>query len=92
MVKLDKNELLKIAELSALKLNENELELFAQQLQTILNYTKELDQVKLTDKITLTKNVNFFRKDIAKQQDSKLLLELAPKKKNGYFVVPKILN
>lgn len=92
MVKLDKSELLKIAELSALKLNENELELFAQQLQTILNYTKELDQVKLTDKITLTKNVNFFRKDIAKQQDSKRLLELAPKKKNGYFVVPKILN
>lgn len=92
MIKLDKNELLKIAELSALKLNENELELFAQQLQTILNYTKELDQVKLTDKITLTKNANFFRKDIAKQQDSKPLLELAPKRKNGYFVIPKVLN
>jgi aspartyl-tRNA(Asn)/glutamyl-tRNA(Gln) amidotransferase subunit C len=92
MVKLDKNELLKIAELSALKLNENELELFAQQLQTILNYTKELDQVKLTENVTFTKNVNFFRKDIAKQQDSKPLLEQAPKRKNGYFVVPKILN
>ncbi len=92
MAKLNREELLKIAELSALKLNENELKLFAEQLQDILNYTKELDSIKLSEQAALVKNVNVFRKDIAKQCDSTALLEQAPKSKNRYFVVPKVLN
>ncbi len=92
MIKFDKEELLKIAELSALKLHDNEIDTLVEQIQLVLNYTEELNQVTIATETAPTKNVNVFRDDKAFQRDPACILKQANTNKEGYFVVPKILN
>jgi aspartyl-tRNA(Asn)/glutamyl-tRNA(Gln) amidotransferase subunit C len=92
MVSFDKEELLKIAKLSKLELDENEITTFASHLKTVLDYTSQLDNVKHQD-VTFDRSykINVFREDKVVPTDSKPLLEQAPQKKDPYFEVPKIL-
>lgn len=92
MIKFNKEELLKIAELSALKLHDDEANVLVEQIQLVLNYTKELNQVGKASETAPTKNVNVFRDDKAIQKDNKDILKQATTNEEGYFVVPKILN
>jgi aspartyl-tRNA(Asn)/glutamyl-tRNA(Gln) amidotransferase subunit C len=92
MIKLDKEELLKIAELSCLKLDNQEAEVLTEQIKLVLNYTEELEQVKFTTEVAPIKNINVFREDEVIPTDSKPILEQAPKTEKTYFVVPKILD
>ncbi len=92
MIKFDKEELFKIAELSSLKLHEEEAEVLVKQIQLVLNYTEELNQIELAKEAAPTKNVNVFREDEIRQKDSSPLLQQAPNRKDNYFVVPKILS
>lgn len=92
MVKFDKEELLKIAELSALKLYENETDELVDQIKKLLDFTQELEKVELSTESSPVKNVNIFREDVVKKFDSSILLKQAPKVKDNFFVVPKILK
>jgi len=92
MIKFNKEELLKIANLSGLKLDNAEIPTLVEQIQLILNYTEELEQVKLSKETAPIKNVNVFRDDEIKEFDSSPILKQAPITKNNYFVVPKILK
>jgi len=92
MINFDKEELLKIADLSALKLNNDEIESFVEQIKLVLNYTEQLNQVKLAQEILPIKNINIFREDKAEKKDVSKLLNQAPKTKDQYFVVPKVLK
>ncbi|KKP24828.1 MAG: hypothetical protein SZ59_C0001G0146 [candidate division TM6 bacterium GW2011_GWF2_28_16] len=93
MIKLDKKELQRLADLSALKLNDNELEELLNQITKVLDYTQELNQVKFaTDTIKDTKNINIFRQDKAVPYNSCAILKQAPEEKNYFFVVPQILK
>ena len=92
MVKFDKEELIKLADLSALKVYDNEVDDLVNQIKKLLDYTEELNKVKLSTEAAPTKNVNVFREDKAVRFNSALLLKQAPRSKDGFFVVPKILN
>ncbi|MBD3273333.1 Asp-tRNA(Asn)/Glu-tRNA(Gln) amidotransferase subunit GatC [Candidatus Dependentiae bacterium] len=92
MVKFDKEELLKLADLSALKLYDDEIDNLVDQIKKLLDYTEELSQVKLSKEVAPIKNVNTFREDEIIKFDSKPLLDQAPEKKDNFFVVPKILK
>ena len=92
MINFDKEELFKLAELSALKLNDKEADVLVEQIKILLDYTQELDKVKLSEETAPTKNVNVFREDIAVKKDSSAILSQAPQVKDNYFVVPRILK
>ena len=92
MIKFDKEELLKLANLSGLKLDNQEIPVLVEQIKLVLNYTNELDIVKLAQETAPIKNVNVFREDIIKKFDSSSLIKQAPKSKDNYFVVPRILK
>jgi len=92
MIKFDKEELLNIAELSSLKLNEQEADVLVNEIKRFLDYTEELNQVTLAKEVSPVKNVNVFREDIAEQKDTSHLLAQAPQTKDTYFVVPKVLK
>ena len=92
MTKFDKEELLNIAELSSLKLNEQEADVLVNEIKLFLDYTEELNQVKLAKEVSPVKNVNVFREDVAVKTDSSNLLAQSPQTKNNYFVVPKVLK
>ena len=92
MATFTKEELLRIAELSALKLEEKEIEPFVTGLQSVLSYAQQLEQCVTTHDQGSVKSINVFRDDKAMQKDSSLILELAPQKEESYFVVPAILE
>lgn len=91
MVKFDKEELLKIAKLSALKLDDDEIETFAHELGQVIEYTRELETVEPPQTLEVQTNVNVFREDKLQPYDSESVLEGAPEQKDSFFSVPKIL-
>lgn len=93
MKHLSKDEIKKLATLSALKLDEQEIELLSGQIAAILEYATQISQVNTTglSPVRLT-NQNIFRADVALQQPSEVLLAQAPKRRDQYFVVPQILE
>lgn len=92
MTTFTKQDLEHIAHLSALKLDEKEVELFVGQIKTVLAYIDQIQHAPLTTETPLQKNSNLFRDDVAIPSDSAAIRALAPVKDDYYFTVPKILD
>lgn len=94
MTDFNKEELLKIAQLSAIKLNDDELATFSTQIQAILAYVDQIQEVLATDTTTeeYGGNINVLRQDEAIKKDPRPILECAPQVECNYFVVPKIFE
>ena len=92
MEEFSTQELLKIAKLSALELNDEEIKTLAQKLKQTLTYVEELDKVKTSIEHEATKNINVFRDDKVVQTNTASILQQAPQTKDNHFVVPKILD
>jgi aspartyl-tRNA(Asn)/glutamyl-tRNA(Gln) amidotransferase subunit C len=96
MTKITKEEVRKVAELARLELNENEINNHAEQLEKILEYIKQLEEIDTNEVPCTTRAIeviNVFRKDKKQNSDCKEeLLDLAPSREDKYFKVPKILN
>ena len=95
MIKINKNEVKKVAHLARLELNEDEINKHAEQLEKILEYIKQLEKIDTYHVPCTTRAIeviNVFRKDEKKNYEStEELLELGPSKEDKYFKVPKIL-
>ena len=96
MTKITKEEVKKVAHLSRLELNENEINNHAQQLEKILDYIRQLEKIDTDDVPCTTRAievVNVFRKDELKNCDcNEELIELGPSREDKFFKVPKIIN
>jgi aspartyl/glutamyl-tRNA(Asn/Gln) amidotransferase C subunit len=92
MVQFTREELLHIAELSSLHLDESELSQLGDQLRQTLEYVEQLDEVVLGVEQEALRSINVFRDDKVVTTDSARLLEQAPQREENYFVVPKILE
>ena len=95
-MKIDKNTTLKIAKLTRLKINDNEIAELSDQLSSILNWVELLNELN-TDNIEPLSNVNMvdlpLRKDhIIDVDKSNEVLSNAPEKLGNYFVVPKVIE
>lgn len=93
---LSEEEIKYIAKLSRLKLNENEVKEFTNQLNSILDYMKKLNEVD-TEGIEPTshafKIVNVFRDDVVKDsRPIEDMLKNAPERHNEFYKVPKIIE
>ena len=95
-MKVSKEEILHIANLAQLTLEENEIEEYMLHLQDILNFAKIVNNAPVDDlDITIGANEakNQFRKDEVKQfEDVDSLLENAPTQDQHMFKLPKVLN
>jgi len=85
-----------VARLAKLELNENQKELFLKQLNDILDYFKQLNQLD-TEEVEPTSYIlnpaNLFHDDEPKPSlPQDMVLGMTKYKKNGYIKVPKILN
>ena len=93
---VSKEELLHIANLSDLKIKDDEIEKYIHNLEDILNFTEVLDKVNIDncdEAIGANKDVNVFRKDEVKEfEDIEALMQNAPDKERGMFKIPKVLN
>ena len=95
-MKIDKNTTLKIAKLTRIKIEENEIAELSSQLSSILDWVEQLNEVN-TDNIEPLNNASMtelpLRKDeIINEDKSKDVLSNAPEKLENYFVVPKVVK
>ena len=95
-MKVSKEEILHIANLAQLTLEEDEIEQYMLHLQDILNFANivnnaPVDGLDITIGANEAKNV--FRKDEVKQfEDVDSLLQNAPTQDQHMFKLPKVLN
>lgn len=89
-------EILHIAKLARLKLDEKEIENYKNNLQEILEFTETLNSVdteNINETIGINEKYNVFRKDeVLNNYDRDELLENAPSQDEGMFRIPKVLN
>jgi len=95
-MKITKDEVLYVADLARLNLDEAAIEKFAGQIGKILDYVDKLNEVDTrgvkptSHAISLT---NAFRSDEPKAHlDRKKALANAPEKEDGSFIVPKVVG
>ena len=95
-MKITKDEVLYVADLARLDLDESAIEKFAGQIGTILDYVDKLNEVD-TEGVRATSHAisltNAFREDEPKEHlEREQALANAPEKEDGSFVVPKIIE
>ena len=92
MKNVSTEEIVKLAQLSAITLTDQEIEHLRAQLAKTIRYTQQLEKFETTTEHDTIRNINVFREDKAMTKDSSDLLEAAPQVSQTYFVVPKILE
>ena len=95
-MKIDKNTINKIARLSRIKLDDKESEDYINDLNSILDWVEQLNEVN-TENVKPLSNISSSilpkREDIAKDvNSSNEILENAPDKLEGFFAVPKVVE
>ena len=94
-MEVSKEEILHIANLAKLKLNEEEIPEYIKNLQDILNFANIVNKAPidgLDTAIGAIDNYNIFRKDEIKVfEDNKALLQNAPEQEDNMFKIPKVI-
>lgn len=96
MSKLSRDDILNLARLSRLKLSDQEVEQFREELSAILDYVEQLERVDVTGlepTYQLTGLKNVMRKDEERDYgyNPEDLLNGAPDVQNGQFKVRRVL-
>jgi aspartyl-tRNA(Asn)/glutamyl-tRNA(Gln) amidotransferase subunit C len=93
---IDQKHVRHIAALARLTLSENEVEMFTEQLASILQYVEQLNKVD-TENVVATSFVSLLhdplRDDVIQPSlSTEILLHNGPRVKKNHFAVPKIIN
>ena len=89
---INKNEVLKIMDLSRLKIEDDKIDKFQNDFSKILDYVSELQKLETRDISEIPQSVdvkNIEREDLACRYEG---VNLVQKEKQGYLVVKKILK
>ena len=94
-MEVSKEEILHIANLANLKIKDEEIQEYINNLQDILNFANTVNKANVEGIATSTStidNYNVFRKDEIKIfEDNKAIMQNAPEKEDNMFRVPKVL-
>ncbi len=93
---IDKKEVENIAMLSRLELNDSEKVNYQKELSEILSFVEKINKLDLTN-VEPTNHIldvnNVMRDDISKESlDRKKVLTNVPSEKDGFIVVPKVVQ
>lgn len=95
-MKISKEELMHLARMSRLHLEEDEIAPLLAQIQDILTYAERVkemvDKASVQDDQLRTKQINILREDISIPCHPMPLLEQAPERTEDFFVVPAIIE
>ncbi|MGB7487768.1 MAG: Asp-tRNA(Asn)/Glu-tRNA(Gln) amidotransferase subunit GatC [Phormidesmis sp.] len=93
---IDLEQVRKVAMLARLELSEAEEQQFTGQLNSILEYVQQLDELDTQDVVPTTRAIevsNITRPDqLEVFADRKAILESAPDREEDFFKVPKIMG
>jgi len=96
MSKITSNDVRKVAQLARLEIPDDQVEVFTSQLEKILGYVAQLEEVETKDVPPTTRAVevvNVVREDtVMATKVREELLNQAPEREGNFFRVPKILS
>ena len=96
MTQITANDVRKVAKLARLELPDQQVELFTNQLEKILGYVAQLEEIDTQDVPPTTRAVevvNVLREDSVQTTTIRdELLDQAPDREGNFFRVPKILS
>ena len=91
-MKITKEEILKIANMSNLDLHDDEIPSLIKEIDDVLTYAVRVKEVAADVEEPLTKNVNMFREDVVVKTNPELVLSRSPEREENFFVVPAVLE
>ena len=92
---VDEEKIKHIAKLAKININEEETKILSKQVEQILEYVEQLNEIdeNIEPLDNLTGNYNRFREDVVLNFENKeKIIENAPKNKDGFILVPKVLD
>lgn len=92
---VDEEKIKHIAKLSKIELKKEEIPVLSKQIEQILEYVEQLDEIDNNNEPleNLTGNYNILREDVVVNFENKnKIIENAPKSKDGFILVPKVLE
>ena len=96
---ISKTDAEKIAELARLELSAEEIDLFAEQLSSIIGYVEKLNELDTTDLPPMSHCAAGGGTEYAMRDDrvrtslgQRVAVENAPDSEAGYFTVPKVIG
>lgn len=94
MVKVTREEVLKLAQMSHMSVHDDEIPGLIKELEAVLAYASGLKAIADAHEqvIPLPKNNNIFRPDEAIKFDAQAILAQAPEREGNYFVVPVVIK
>ena len=92
MIKVSREEVLYIAQLSRIDIPEKEIEPMRASLQEILSYAARVQELAQEVEVMSGKNINVMREDTVISTDPEPLLASAPVAEDNFFVVPAVLE
>ena len=92
MAKISRDELLKIAHLSRLRLDEGEISALQSQIEDVLTYAARVNEIAQEADIASSTKINVFREDLVAGCKPEPILAQAPEREDNYFVVPRIIE
>ncbi len=84
-----------LASLSRLEFNDDEIEKFSSEFSSIIDYVNQLQKVdtsNITDKTPIREFDELRDDNIKSSLPNEKIVENAPKKYNGYFVAPTVVE
>lgn len=95
-MKIDRKEVEHVAQLARLKFDDEQIEVFLKQMNSILDYFDKLQELDTGDIEPTSHAVvlnNVFRDDKVEEfPDKELLIKNAPSQEKGCFKVPKVIE
>ena len=96
MSRISREEVSKVAKLAKLKLNEEQIDNHANQIEKILDYINQLEKIDTTNVPCTTRAIeviNNFRSDEREKYENRDdILNQAPSREDDFFKVPKIMK
>ena len=94
---IDNNTIDKLAKLSSLSIDDSKKEALAKELGQIVEFVENLNDIDVSDveaTFTTISGGQPLREDIANKDEDEIsaIMANAPKKEDGYFVVPPIIE
>lgn len=87
-------EVLKVAHLARVSIDDNEIEMYKGQLEAIMNEINKINEVEITDDdimISPSSNINKYREDVPKKAKDDVLSN-APKTNGNYIQIKRFVN
>ncbi len=93
MVNITRDEVMYIASLSRLHVDESEVKVLIGELEELLTYAARVQEIASeTACPAADRTVNVFRDDTARVSDAEPIIANAPRHQEHYFIVPVVLE